>query len=225
MICERIERVLERIHKACQRAGRREEEVTLLVASKYADAHQIKEAFGCGVSIFGESRVQDFLKKYEQLASLPIRWHFIGRLQSNKVKYIIEKVELIHSLDRNSLAEEIDARAKKAGKRQDVLIEVNVGEEETKGGVAPQELDRFFQYVLSLEGIRVLGLMCIPPYKEDPDQVRPYFRSLREMKERLEREYGVALPHLSMGMSHDFEVAIEEGATIVRLGSIIWEGD
>lgn len=225
MICERIERVLERIHNACQRAGRREEEVTLLVASKYADAHQIREAFGCGVGIFGESRVQDFLKKYEQLASLPIRWHFIGRLQSNKVKYIIDKVELIHSLDRNSLAEEIDARAKKAGKRQDVLIEVNVGEEETKGGVAPQELDRFFQYVLSLEGIRVLGLMCIPPYKEDPDQVRPYFRSLREMKERLEREYGIALPHLSMGMSHDFEVAIEEGATIVRLGSIIWEGD
>ena len=171
---------------------------------------------------FGESRAQDFLKKFEELKALPIDWHFIGNLQTNKVKFIIDKVSLIHSLDRQSLAEEIQKRAERLGKVQDVLIEVNVGKEETKGGVQEEDLEKLFEYCLSLKNLRVLGLMVIPPHKENPEDVKPYFVKLRRMKERLEELYKIKLPHLSMGMSEDFEVAVEEGATIVRIGSAIF---
>jgi len=212
----------EKISKACERAGRKREEVLLLGASKYATVEQIRQAYHCGVKVFGENRVQEFLKKLESLRDLPIDWHFIGRLQTNKVKYIVDKVSLIHSLDRISLADEIDKRAKKVGKVQDVLIEVNLGGEESKGGVHPEELENLFQYTLNLSNLRVLGLMAIPPYMEDPQMVRPYFAKLRQLKEKLERLYNVKLPHLSMGMSADFEVAIEEGATIIRLGSALF---
>jgi pyridoxal phosphate enzyme (YggS family) len=205
------------------RKGRKKrEEVLLLCASKYANAEKIREAYQCGVRAFGESRAQDFLKKFEELKDLPIDWHFIGNLQTNKVKYIIDKVSLIHSLDRQSLAEEIQKRAERLGKVQDVLIEVNVGREETKGGVYEEDLEKLFEYCLSLKNLRVLGLMAIPPYKENPEEVRPYFVKLRKLKEKLEELYKIKLPHLSMGMSGDFEVAVEEGATIVRIGSAIF---
>ncbi len=222
MACERLKEVEERIRLACERAGRKREEVLLLGASKGVPPERLREFFNCGLSTFGENRVQEFLKKWESLRDLSIDWHFIGRLQSNKVKYIIDKVNLIHSLDRDSLLEEIERRAKAIGKVQGVLIEVNVGGEETKGGVEPKELKAFFERCLKAENIKVLGLMCIPPYREDPQEVRPYFSLLRRLKEELEREFGVSLPHLSMGMSHDFEVAIEEGATIVRIGTLLF---
>ena len=220
--CQRLEIVLERIHKACERAGRKPEEVKLLGASKTVPPEKIREFYGCGLKVYGENRVQEFLKKFEALQDLNIEWHFIGYLQTNKVKYLMNKVVLIHSLDRKSLADEIQKRAQKAGITQNVLIEVNVGGEETKAGVEPQNLKELFEYTLSLQNLRVLGLMCIPPYLEDPEEVRPYFRKLRELKEELEREFNVELPHLSMGMSHDFEVAIEEGATIVRVGTALF---
>ncbi len=220
--CQRLEIVLERIHKACERAGRKPEEVKLLGASKTVPPEKIREFYGCGLKVYGENRVQEFLKKFEALQDLNIEWHFIGYLQTNKVKYLMNKVVLIHSLDRKSLADEIQKRAQKAGITQNVLIEVNVGGEETKAGVEPQNLKELFEYTLSLQNLRVLGLMCIPPYLEDPEEVRPYFRRLRELKEELEREFNVKLPHLSMGMSHDFEVAIEEGATIVRVGTALF---
>uniref|UniRef100_A0A7C5X3F0 Pyridoxal phosphate homeostasis protein n=1 Tax=Thermocrinis ruber TaxID=75906 RepID=A0A7C5X3F0_9AQUI len=222
MICHKIQEIEQKLARACERAGRKREEVLLLGASKYANAEKIREAYQCGVRVFGESRAQDFLKKFEQLKDLPIDWHFIGNLQTNKVKYIIDKVSLIHSLDRQSLAEEIQKRAERLGKVQDVLIEVNVGKEETKGGVYEEDLEKLFEYCLSLKNLRVLGLMAIPPYKENPEEVRPYFAKLRKLKEKLEDLYKVKLPHLSMGMSEDFEVAVEEGATIVRIGSAIF---
>ncbi len=222
MICEKVKEIEERLTKACERAGRKKEEVLLLGASKYADPEKIRQAYQCGIIAFGESRAQDFLKKLNQLRDLPIDWHFIGRLQTNKVKYIIDKVSLIHSLDRQSLAEEIHKRAERIRKVQDVLIEVNVGGEETKGGVSPEELNKLFEYCLNLKNIKVLGLMTIPPYEGAPEKVRPYFVRLRELKEKLEMDYKIKLPHLSMGMSGDFEVAVEEGATIVRVGSAIF---
>ncbi len=222
MICHKIQEIEQRLARACERAGRKREEVLLLGASKYANAEKIREAYQCGVRVFGESRAQDFLKKFEELKDLPIDWHFIGNLQTNKVKYIIDKVSLIHSLDRPSLAEEIQKRAERLGKVQDVLIEVNVGKEETKGGVYEEDLEKLFEYCLSLKNLRVLGLMAIPPYKENPEEVRPYFVKLRKLKEKLEELYKLKLPHLSMGMSGDFEVAVEEGATIVRVGSAIF---
>ena len=222
MICHKIQEIEQRLARACERAGRKREEVLLLGASKYANAEKIREAYQCGVRAFGESRAQDFLKKFEELKDLPIDWHFIGNLQTNKVKYIIDKVSLIHSLDRPSLAEEIQKRAERLGKVQDVLIEVNVGKEETKGGVYEEDLEKLFEYCLSLKNLRVLGLMAIPPYKENPEEVRPYFVKLRKLKEKLEDLYKIKLPHLSMGMSGDFEVAVEEGATIVRIGSAIF---
>ena len=222
MICHKIQEIEQRLARACERAGRKREEVLLLGASKYANAEKIKEAYQCGVRAFGESRAQDFLKKFEELKDLPIDWHFIGNLQTNKVKYIIDKVSMIHSLDRQSLAEEIQKRAERLGKVQDVLIEVNLGKEETKGGVYEEDLEKLFEYCLSLKNLRVLGLMAIPPYKENPEEVRPYFVKLRKLKEKLEELYKLKLPHLSMGMSEDFEVAVEEGATIVRIGSAIF---
>jgi pyridoxal phosphate enzyme (YggS family) len=222
VICHKIQEIEQRLARACERAGRKREEVLLLGASKYANAEKIKEAYQCGVRVFGESRAQDFLKKFEELKDLPIDWHFIGNLQTNKVKYIIDKVSLIHSLDRQSLAEEIQKRAERLGKVQDVLIEVNLGKEETKGGVYEEDLEKLFEYCLSLKNLRVLGLMVIPPHKENPKEVRPYFVKLRKLKERLEDLYKIKLPHLSMGMSEDFEVAVEEGANIVRIGSAIF---
>ncbi len=222
MSCERLDYVEEKILKACERAKRKREEVLLLGASKSVPANRLRDFFQCGLRVFGENRVQEFLKKWESLKDLPIDWHFIGRLQSNKVKYIIDKVSLIHSLDRQSLLEELSKRAENIGKVQEVLIEVNVGGEETKGGVEPSNLKGFFEVCLKAKGIKVTGLMCIPPYREDPEEVRPYFAMLRKLRDELEEEFKVRLTHLSMGMSHDFEVAIEEGATIVRIGTLLF---
>ncbi len=220
--CERLQEVLERIKRACDRAGRDPKGVTLLGATKTVPPERIRRFYECGLKVFGENRAQEFLRKYEALKDLAIDWHFIGRLQTNKVKYLMGRVSLIHSLDRESLADEIQKRAQKAGIVQEVLIEVNVGGEETKGGVDPENLKRLTEYTLSKPNIRVIGLMAIPPYREDPEEVRPYFARLRDLKEELEREFSMDLPHLSMGMSHDFEVAVEEGATIVRIGTLLF---
>ncbi len=220
--CNNLERVEERITKACERSGRKREEVVLLGATKTVKPEIIRHFYRCGLKVFGENRVQEFLKKHEELKDLNIEWHFIGRLQSNKVKYIIDKVELIHSLDRESLLDEIEKRAGKINKIQRVLLEVNVGAEETKGGVLPEEVFSFTEKVLSRKNISLEGLMTIPPYEEDPERSRKYFVLLRELKEKLEEEFSLKLPHLSMGMSDDFEIAIEEGATIVRIGTLLF---
>ncbi len=217
--CRNLEDVLEAIEKACLRSGRRKEEVKLLGASKTVPAQVIERFYRCGLRSFGENRAQEFVSKHETLSHLNIDWHFIGRLQTNKVKYLIGRVSLIHSVDRTSLAEEIQKRASRAGTVQEVLIEVNVGNEESKGGVSADGVKSLLEHVISLPNVKPLGLMTIPPYRENSQEVRPFFTKLRELRDKLEEEFKLSLPHLSMGMSNDFEVAIEEGATIVRVGT------
>lgn len=219
-----IEKIKEKIKEAAEKVGRSPEEIILLAASKTQPPEKIVQAYEAGVRYFGENRVQEGMKKIDQLKDkLPeAHWHLIGGLQTNKAKYTVKYFEMVHSLDRKELADELDKRAKKIGKVQDVLIEVNIGEEESKYGVKPEKLEELFEYSLKKENLNILGLMCIPPYFEDKEKSRPYFRKLREMKNMLEEKYKVKLPHLSMGMSHDFDVAVEEGATIVRIGTAIF---
>ena len=208
------------VEDAAKKAGRSPNEVIILGASKTQPVEKLIEAYEAGLRYFGENRVQEGIKKIEALKDYKdIHWHLIGGLQTNKAKYAVRHFELIHSLDRKELADELDKRAKKEGKVQDVLIEVNVGEEESKYGVKPENLEELFEYTLSKENINVLGLMCIPPYSEDKEASRPYFAMLRKMRDKLQDTYRKKLPHLSMGMSNDFDVAVEEGATIVRIGT------
>jgi len=223
-LARNLQIVRENIEKACQRAGRGPNCVKLLGATKTKPPQVLRWAYELGLRVFGENRVQEFLQKWEELRDLPIEWHFIGRLQSNKVKYIIDKVVLIHSVDRTSLVDELQKRATKKGiEKVPVLLEVNVGGEETKGGVEPENTPQLLEYILkNAPSLEVKGLMTIPPYRENPEEVRPYFVRLRELRDQLEREFGLKLPELSMGMSHDYPVAIEEGATIVRVGSAIF---
>ncbi len=218
MIKERIEDVYERIEKACMRAGRKKEEVRLLGVTKTVPPEIIKEAYQYGLRLFGENKVQEFLKKYEALKEYDIEWHFIGTLQTNKVKYLKDKVKLIHSVDRKALVDEISKRME----NMDILIEVNVGDESSKSGVKEDDLKDLTDYVLSKPHLRLMGLMCIPPFFEDREKTRPFFQKLKKLKEDLEKTFGISLQELSMGMSSDFEVAIEEGATIVRIGTYIF---
>lgn len=221
-ICENIKIVEERLNRACEIVGRKRDEIILLAASKTQSVDKILEAYRCGINFFGENKVQEGSHKISQLGSYPdIHWHLIGGLQTNKAKYAVKLFELIHSLDRKELADEIDKRAKNIGKVQECLIEVNFGEE-SKYGVSEASVFELFEYCLQKQNIRILGLMAIPPYFEDKEKVRPYFVKLRKIKEDLEKLYNINLPHLSMGMSHDFDVAIEEGATIVRIGTAIF---
>ena len=222
-IKENVQNILENIKLSAKKAGRNSDEVILLAASKTQPVEKLIEAYDAGIRYFGENRVQEGIDKIEKMKDYTdIHWHLIGGLQTNKAKYAVRYFEMIHSVEKPSLADEIDKRAKKINKIQDVLIEVNVGGEETKHGVEPENLSQLFQHCLQKENLNVLGLMCIPPYFEDKEKVRPYFAKLREMKNQLEKEFGINLPHLSMGMSHDYDVAVEEGATIVRVGSAIF---
>lgn len=222
-IKKNVEKIRQIIKESALKAGRNPDDIILLAASKQQPVDKILQAYKAGIRYFGENRVQEGIKKIETLKEYTdIHWHLIGGLQTNKAKYAVKYFELIHSLDRKSLVDELDKRAKKENKLQDVLIEVNVGEEETKYGVSPQNLKELFEYSLSKKNLNVIGLMCIPPYSEDKENSRPYFAMLRQLKENLEKEFGVELPHLSMGMSHDFDVAVEEGATIVRIGTAIF---
>ncbi len=223
-IKENVINVFEIVKESAKKSGRRFEDIIVLAASKTQPPEKLLEAYKSGIRYFGENKVQEGIKKIEILQSkMPhAHWHLIGGLQTNKAKYAVRFFELIHSLDRVSLADEINKRAEKEDKIQNVLIEVNIGEESSKYGVSPKDLKRLFEYSLEKKNLKILGLMCIPPYFEDKEKVRPYFIKLRQLKEELEREFNISLPHLSMGMSHDFDVAIEEGATIVRIGTAIF---
>ena len=222
-IKENVEKVKQIIKETALKVGRNPEEIILLAASKTQPVEKIVQAYDAGIRYFGENRVQEGIKKIEQLKGFKdIHWHLIGGLQTNKAKYAVRYFEMIHSLDRKPLADEINKRAEKIGKVQDVLIEVNIGEEESKYGVRPSDLEDLFEYCLEKSNINVLGLMCIPPYFEDKEKSRPYFVKLRQIRDKLENIFKVKLPHLSMGMSHDFDVAVEEGATIVRIGTAIF---
>lgn len=219
-IKDNYESVLYQIDEAAKRSGRSLSDITLIAVSKTVDVERIKELTSLGVTNLGENRVQEICEKYDAFDQ-NIRWHLIGQLQTNKVKYIIDKVTMIHSLDRMELAMEIQKRAKKAGKVMEVLVEVNVSGEETKSGIAPGEAIDFAGRLSELSNIRVKGLMTIAPFFTDSRETRPIFRGLRKLAVDIDNEniHNINMDFLSMGMSNDFTVAIEEGSNMVRVGT------
>ncbi len=223
MIKEQLALVEENIQKACERSGRRREDVTLIAVSKTKPVGVLQEAYDLGVRIFGENKVQELTEKY---AILPedIRWHLIGHLQTNKVKYIVDKVELIHSVDSLKLAQTIEKEAAKKGCVARILIEVNVAEEESKFGVKVEEVIPFLEKISHFEHIKVEGLMTIAPFVDDPEKNRTVFSKLRQLSVDINDKNidNVNVSILSMGMTNDYEVAIEEGATCVRVGTGIF---
>jgi PLP dependent protein len=219
-IAGNLDRVRQRIALAAARAGRRPEEITLVAVSKTFPAEAIRAAYNTGLRAFGENRVQEFESKRVKLADLAdATWHLIGHLQSNKVRRAVNLFHRIDSVDSLSLAQKLDSAADAEGKRLPILLEVHLGGEATKSGVAQESVASLAEGILSLSHLELLGLMTVPPYSDDAEQARPYFRKLRELRDGLSRASGKPLPVLSMGMSHDFEVAIEEGATEIRVGT------
>lgn len=210
-----LERVRERIARAAERAGRRAEDVLLVAISKTVEVERIREAIAAGVPALGENRVQEARAKIAALGR-PVPWHLVGHLQTNKVKEALSLFDVIHSVDRMDLARECDRRARERSRPVDVLLEVNVAGEASKGGVAPDAVAETLDELSALEHVRVRGLMVIPPPVERPEDARQWFQALRKLGER----HGLA--ELSMGMSGDFEVAIEEGATMVRVGTAVF---
>jgi pyridoxal phosphate enzyme (YggS family) len=210
-----LEHVQERIGRAADRAGRRSTDVTLIGVSKTVPVDRVRQAIAAGVPALGENRVQEAKEKIAALGH-PVPWHLIGHLQTNKVKDALGLFDLIHSLDRLELARECDRRARTGGRTIDVLVQVNVAGEASKGGFEPDELDAALEALAALDTLRVRGLMTIPPAVERAEEARAWFRTLRGLAERR------GLRELSMGMSADFEVAIEEGATMVRVGTAIF---
>ena len=217
----RLGRIQERIDEALRRSGRQPKDVCLIGASKMVPVELLKEAQSEGLSCFGENRVQEAISKMATLGS-GIQWHFIGHLQRNKVKSIAGRFELIHSLDGLPLAREIDRWCEKIGKRQRLLIEVNVSGEASKKGIPMQKLESLLSDLRELKWIQIEGLMTIPPYSQNRESSRPYFRRLQELKERCFPSTGNSNSVLSMGMSNDFEVAVEEGANYIRVGTALF---
>jgi len=210
-----LERVHALIADACRRAGRPPADVLLVAVSKTVPADRVRQAIDAGVAALGENRVQEAKEKIETLGH-PLPWHLIGHLQTNKARDAARLFDWIHSLDRLDLARELDRRARAAGRTLNVLIEVNLGDEPQKGGARPDDVKPLLDAVAKLDALSVRGLMAIPPAAADPEETRPYFRRLRELRD------AAGLEHLSMGMSADFQVAIEEGATMVRVGTAIF---
>lgn len=222
-IRERLEQVRRRIAEAAGRAGRDPDEVELVAVSKAVPVSSIREAVDAGVKLVGENRVQEARDKVALLSSLPIKWHLIGHLQTNKSKLAIELFDLIHSLDSLKLAASLDRYGASLGKLVRVLIEVNLERESGKSGILEHDLPPLLQSCHAFAHLAVEGLMVIPPFRKNPQEVRPFFRRLRVLRDQAaETHPNYHLRHLSMGMSHDFEVAIEEGATLVRIGTAIF---
>jgi PLP dependent protein len=224
----RLEAINRRIAAACERAGRQSSEITLVAVSKTVPAARIREAIEAGVRTLGESRVQEAAIKIPELkplsAELKVEWHLIGHLQSNKARRAVELFDAVHSVDDLKLAERLDRVAGDAGKRLPIFIEVNIGGEESKSGVAPGAVLQLCEQIEKLPSLELKGLMAVPPLSGDPENARPFFRHLRRLRDEARRAGvgGAALNDLSMGMSDDFEIAIEEGATFVRIGSALF---
>jgi pyridoxal phosphate enzyme (YggS family) len=216
--------IREKIDAACVRAGRDPRGVKLVGVTKTVPVERIREGIEAGIEILGENYVQEAMKKKEALAGLSVSWHCIGHLQTNKAKTAVECCDWIETLDREAVAIELNRRAGDAGRKLPVLIQVNIGGEQTKSGVDPDALSSFFKLVSGFESLDVRGLMALPPFFDQPEPARPYFRQMRGLLEMLRRESPrpERLVELSMGMSGDFEVAIEEGATLVRIGTALF---
>lgn len=224
-IAQNLAAVKERINAAARRAGRDPEEVRLVAVSKTVPVERLQEAVAAGQHLFGENYLQEAQPKIAALGSAA-HWHFIGHLQTKKARAVVGVFDLIHSVDRLKLAQTLEQVAAAVGRVQDVLIQVNVAGEASKSGTAPEEAAHLLEAIKGLPHLRVLGLMAMPPWFDQPERVRPYFRALRKLRDRLEK-LGLSahgLPQLSMGMTGDFEVAVEEGATLVRVGAAIFGG-
>lgn len=222
-ISENIENIRKNIDVACKRSGRDPKDVLLLAVSKTVDVDRIKVAVDCGLNSLGENRVQEIMEKYEPMGE-NVKWHLIGHLQTNKVKYIIDKVELIHSVESIKLAEEINKQAKKHNLVMDVLVEVNMADEESKFGVKPEETESFIRELALMDNIRVRGLMTVAPNVENGEENRVYFRNMKQLLVDINAKNinNINMDILSMGMTGDYETAVEEGATIVRVGTGIF---
>lgn len=223
MIIDNLKAVTQRISRSCEKSGRPPADVKLICVTKEASLSQIEQVLALGIKDIGENRVQDAALKYKAIGD-KATWHLIGHLQTNKAKEAVRIFSLIHSTDSIRLAKEIDREAKKIGKIQDILIQVNTSGEASKFGLAPDDVAEFFREVSPYTNISILGLMTIAPEVDDPEKIRPYFRKLRELRDELNdiryTIYDIRI--LSMGMTNDFEVAIEEGATMVRIGRAIF---
>jgi hypothetical protein len=215
-----IANVRARIRAAAERGGRRADDVLLVAVTKTVDAARVRDAAALGLRTFGENRVQEAREKIPAVSG--VSWHLIGSLQRNKAKEAVRLFDVLESVDSEALADEVSRRAVEQERAVDVLIQVNVAREPQKHGASPEEAAAVVRRTAALPGLRLRGLMTIAPAVSDPDEVRPVFRALRELRENLQRVLGAALPELSMGMSEDFEVAIEEGATMVRIGRAIF---
>jgi len=225
MLLENASAVFKKMSHAAMRAGRRPEDVRLVAVTKTVGIDEIRKAADIGLRVFGENRIQEAKEKITNLkfesSNSNIEWHLIGHLQRNKAKYAVKLFDMIHSVDSEELAADLNEEAKKAGKVQRVLIQVKLSAEETKSGISEQDLPLLVEKVARLGNLNLEGLMTIPPFFDDPETARPFFRRLRELRDGLEKK-GFVLPELSMGMSNDYEVAIQEGATLVRIGTAIF---
>ncbi|MBI4428658.1 MAG: YggS family pyridoxal phosphate-dependent enzyme [Ignavibacteriales bacterium] len=224
MVAENIRNIRKRIEESCLRCGRRREDVRVVAVTKTFDADKIRQALEAGQFDFGENYVQELTQKRTEVGDPRSRWHFIGHLQTNKVKYIADFIHLIHTVDNERVASELQKRGERLDRSLDVLVEVHTTDEATKSGIAPAWVLELVKQVSKLSRVRVQGLMTMGPFSEDPEDSRASFRQLADLAKGIEKEgiENVSMQHLSMGMSHDFEVGIEEGATIVRIGTAIF---
>jgi len=223
-IKENIDIILKKVSVAAARSGRNPEDITVIAVSKTVDADRAREAAEGGLINLGENRVQELVSKYEQLSDIDVKWHLIGHLQKNKVKYIIDKAVLIHSVENLELANEINKRALQHDMTANVLIELNIGEEESKFGINGENVYEFVKSMEQFENIKVLGLMTVAPFSENPEDIRWVFKKMKEIFDKISgmKLKNTEMKFLSMGMTNDFEIAIEEGANIVRIGTAIF---
>ncbi len=220
---KRLENVKDRINKAAFKCGRDPESIHLVAVSKTISTNRVREAIMAGVTTLGENYVQEARNKFNVLGTFPVSWHFIGHLQSNKAKYAVRLFDLIHSVDTLKLAYGLNKQASKVNKIQDVLIQINISKEPSKSGSDIQNAANLIKDIVLLENLSVKGLMAMPPFFNNPEKARPYFTALRVLRDQIQKVFpGVVLNELSMGMTGDFEVAIEEGATLVRIGTAIF---
>lgn len=223
VVAARLAAVRGRIAAACARAGRRQGDVEIVGVTKHLGPETVREAWEAGIRILGENRVQEAAAKIPAAVSGP-EWHLVGHLQRNKARQALELFEVFHAVDSLRLARHLARLAEESGARPRILLEINVSGESSKFGLRPGEAPAVIEEVLSLRALTLEGLMTMAPFAPDPERARPVFASLRDWRDRWERDFGVALPRLSMGMSNDFEVAVEEGATWVRIGTALFGG-
>ncbi len=226
MFSERIAKIREKIDESLKRSGRKGEHVEIVAVSKYYPVEAIKDAYAQGHRVFGESRVQEAMDKKDELDGFEgLKLHFIGHLQTNKVKYLKDTFELIHSVDSERLAEELNTCFAKTGRVQDILIQVNIAGDVNKSGVDGQSVFDLCERVAQMKNLRLRGLMMIPPLTDDEEKNRKYFTGMKKLFDQCTVDKGYSMDILSMGMSDDFQIAVEEGSTMVRIGSALFKGD